>query len=129
MTRLAGVAALLPLLLVAVSVGRYSQFRCVFTGAVSVEPCCPGEETASPVTEPRPETLSAASCCTHETVEVAKVPSEGASPSHHEAGVPVGALAALLDAAPLSSGAGLPARRADAPARPPILLVKRTLLI
>jgi hypothetical protein len=70
--RLISLAALLPLLALAVSGFGYSRYRCSFTGVASEEACCPGEDASdAPV-------VSAASCCDHERGDIVHPPVEAA---------------------------------------------------
>lgn len=120
--RLVSLAALVPLLALAVSGSGYDRFRCVFSGLVSEDGCCPAEEApATPV-------VNGASCCDHESARPVKVAAEAAAPS----------LVAALTFAPLSHVAlsalperASPAPRAAAQAPPPtpLRVLKQSFLI
>jgi hypothetical protein len=121
--RLVSLAALVPLLMLAVSGFGYSRYRCVFTGVASEESCCPAEDApATPV-------VNAASCCDHEHAEVVRPPAE----------TPSSPVLADLAAVTCPSGfvvapvapAAAPARLIDAvgPPQPPLRLVKQSFLI
>jgi hypothetical protein len=72
--RLVSLAALLPLLVVAVSGYGYDRMRCAFTGTVMEEGCCPSEDApATPV-------LNGASCCDHESARTVRLPAEAPAP-------------------------------------------------
>jgi len=124
--RALGLAAALPLLVAAVAGVGYDRFRCAFTGEVSQvgTGCCPAEDPpATPV-------VSAASCCDLEHARPVRVPSESAA---RAATCPAPDLVAALPADfadPAPSPAAL-ARNANAqaPPRPPLVLLKHALLI
>jgi hypothetical protein len=125
--RFISIAALLPLLALAVSGVGYSRFRCAFTGAVSdvSEPgCCPAEAP------PAVPTLSSSSCCDHESGQVVRPPAETAGPEASCAPAP--ALLASTAVVPPSGGTGI-ARffRVEILRHPrlPLLLLKRSFLI
>src|SRR5688500_18447021 len=72
--RLTALAALLPLLVVAVTGLGYDRFRCAFSGQITDMACCPQEDTpALPV-------VNAASCCDHEVARVVRAPAELSGP-------------------------------------------------
>ncbi len=123
-------AALLPVVLMSVSGGGMSLFRCQLTGAVANDPCCPDE--ASPAGDGEASsvaTVAATDCCLRETIAFARVPAEAsAAPGH-------GALVAAVTVGEAPSPAAtllvsfVRAARPDIVPRPPLRLVKRSLLI
>ena len=122
-TRVIGLAALLPLLVVAVSGLGYDRFRCAFTGEVTEAGCCPVHDApAAPV-------VSAASCCDHESARVERAPAEPAAPRDVAFAAP--ALAARGPALALAPAprADAPRAGAQAPPSPPLLLLKQSFLI
>jgi hypothetical protein len=74
--RIVSLAALLPLLVVALSGFGYDRMRCLFTGEVSElgMGCCPSEEA------PTTPSVSAASCCDHESARTVRLPAEATAP-------------------------------------------------
>jgi hypothetical protein len=122
--RLVSLAALLPLLALAVAGGGYDRFRCAFTGEVTETGCCPAED---PPVQP---VANAASCCDHESGRVERAPAE--ETAAHAVAVPAYALATTVgDAGPAlpPARAGAPHASAQAPPSPPLRLVKQSFLI
>lgn len=139
-SRSIALAALAPLLIVAVSAGRFSQFRCLMTGLASESPCCPGLMAAAAHdgaerTAPS-DVLAAEDCCSREDVEIARVPATAASTSasvpatagSDDAGVPATHLSPIVVTVP-APGRVVAHAAAFQPPRPPLLLTKRSLLI
>ncbi len=129
--RLLALAVLLPLVLMSVSGGRASWFRCQLTGAVSADPCCPGEAAAQGDAGASLATIAATDCCLRETVSFAYPPAEAPLAPAHEGGATVTVAASDLDPAP-----ALPplvnfvrAAQPDIVPLAPLRLVKRSLLI
>ena len=122
--RWVGLAALLPMLVLAVSGLRWNQFRCLMSGVVSEDRCCgsAGEEDA-----PAMPVVSAVECCQHEVVVAARPPSELPAAQIVSAPAPA-AVSIALAIAPAPAAAAL---AAAAPPRPksPLVLLKRSLLI
>jgi hypothetical protein len=120
--RFVSLAALLPLLVVAVSGFGYDRMRCTFTGEVSESGCCPTEEA------PATPAINGASCCDHESARIVRLPGEAAAPP----------VVAALSAAVLpqvgvlpvpSAPAAAPRAVSHAPPPTPLLLVKQSFLI
>jgi hypothetical protein len=121
-SRLVSLAALLPLLTLAVSGLGYDRFRCTFTGEVSEVSCCSSDEApALPA--------ASASCCDHEGARAVRVPAEARSP--REAIVARPALVTVVRLAPTSPARATLAPRADAqaPPSPPLRVLKQSFLI
>lgn len=74
LNRVICLAALVPLLMLAVSGFGYSRVRCLFTGQALDTTCCPPE--AAPTTS----VLRAASCCAGEGGSIVHPPAEAPSP-------------------------------------------------
>jgi hypothetical protein len=123
--RIVSLAALLPVLVVAVSGFGYDRMRCMFSGQVSQISeggCCPTEEA------PALPSASGASCCAHESARTVRLPAEAAAPT----------FTAELTAAVLPEVGVLPAPSApafapravsNAPPPTPLVLVKQSFLI
>jgi hypothetical protein len=124
LVRWLGLAALLPMLVLAISGPRWNQFRCLMSGLVTEDRCCgsPGE-----VEPPATPVVSAVDCCRHEVVVASRPPSE-------LAGVKV-ISAPPVDATPVAIAFSREPVRASVdaavPPRPksPLVLLKRSLLI
>ena len=123
--RVIGLAALLPLLVMAVSGLGYDRFRCAITGEVSEasdESCCPAADPPSmPV-------ANGASCCDHESARPVRLPGElSTSPA---LALDLVALAPAILAPPAPAPASpAPRATAHAPPRPPLVLLKHAFLI
>jgi hypothetical protein len=118
-------AALLPLLVVAVSGQGYDRMRCMFSGQVSELSeggCCPAEDApAMPV-------ASGASCCAHESARTVKLPAEAAAPRLTAA--PVIAVLPELGSLPARvAPSSAPRAISQAPPPIPLVLVKQSFLI
>jgi hypothetical protein len=120
--RIVSLAALLPLLVVAVAGTGYDRMRCTFSGEVS-EGCGPSEEQA-----PATPALNGASCCSHESARTVRLPAEAVAPQ----------LVASLATTVLPELGVLPAPAApafapravsNAPPPTPLVLVKQSFLI
>ena len=121
--RLVSLAALLPLLVVAVSGFGYDRMRCAFTGEVSESGCCPSEE--APVTP----AINGASCCDHESARTVRLPGEAAAP---RADLPLSTVAVLPEIGLLpapATPASAPRAVSNAPPPTPLVLVKQSFLI
>jgi hypothetical protein len=128
--RLLALAALLPLVLMSVSGGRASWFRCQLTGAVSDHPCCPDETSAEGDAGATPATVAGVDCCLRETVSFARPPAEAPLAPAHEDGA-IATVAGELDPvpAPPSLVNFVRAAQPDIVPLAPLRLVKRSLLI
>jgi hypothetical protein len=127
--RLIGLAALLPLLVFAASALRYNQFRCLLSGVVTADPCCPA--AAGDDQPVAPASLAVADCCSHEAVVAARPPSELPSGAARPPVAPVVAVALPVVLDPAAASVSAAARPASPPPRPksPLVLLKRSLLI
>lgn len=123
-------AVLLPLVLMSVSGGQASWFRCQLTGAVSAHSCCPDEASAEGDAGATPATITAIDCCRRETVSFAHPPAEAPLAPAHEGGAIV-TVAGELDPAPALPSLVNFVRGAQPDIVPlaPLRLVKRSLLI
>jgi hypothetical protein len=76
LTRLIGLTALVPFLMLAISGFGYSRVHCLFTGHLGDDTaaCCPAESA------PETSVLRAASCCAREGAAITHPPAEAASP-------------------------------------------------
>ena len=121
---LSAVAAI-PLLVLAVS-APLTAMRCRFTGFFVAACCCP-EAGAGPEA---PVSVQAQDCCTLEQIQAARPPSEP-PPSGARLAVPIAAVAAIepLDLDSLAPDLSFVHERDGTLPRPPLLLVKRSLLI
>ncbi len=128
--RLLTPAVLLPLVLVSISAGGSSLFRCQLTGVVSAGPCCPDEgDGAAP---PAQAELAPADCCTRETIAFARPLAEAPAARGEAVAIVVVAIAGdapLISLPPPLASAPLATPDPGAIPRPPILLAKRSLLI
>jgi hypothetical protein len=124
LSRSVGLAALLPMLVLAVSGVRWNQFRCLMSGLVSEDRCCgspgEGEPPAMPV-------VSAVDCCQHEVVVVSRPPSELPVAKVISA-PPLGAALVAPVFAPEPAGFVVAAAVSPRP-KSPLVLLKRSLLI
>jgi hypothetical protein len=112
------VAAVLPLLLVALSAPLLAV-QCRVAGIVVRTCCCPGEHEVAPAVE-----IGAQSCCRLHKADGLRVTSEAPSPVR--VAVPV----ASLEPAPAPLVRAMTLEPAHEPIpRPPLLLIKRVLLI
>jgi hypothetical protein len=120
--RFVSLAALLPLLVLAVAGPGYDRLRCMFNGEVSEAGCCPLEEApATPV-------VHAGSCCAHESARVVRLPAELAPPRADAAAAPP-AVAVLTELAPVVSAVRAAPATSQEPPPTPILLAKQSFLI
>ena len=129
--RLLALAALLPLVLLSVSGGGASLFRCQLTGAVSAGPCCPDEAAPAADAPAAHATVAAVDCCERETVAFAHPPAEAPGASAHDVALVFsGALAqvapSLAAPSPVNFVRSAPP---DVIPRPPLRIAKRSLLI
>ena len=129
--RILALAALLPLVLLSVSGGGPSLFRCQLTGAILVDPCCPDDATPAGDAPAGPATVAAVDCCQRETIAFAHPPAEAPGPSAHEGSFVVSV--AVEGVAPLLAAPSLVSFVRSAPPdtipRPPLRIAKRSLLI
>jgi hypothetical protein len=124
-------AVLLPLVLLSVSGGGASLFRCQLTGAVSAAPCCPDEAAPAAGGSGLPATVAGVDCCQRETIAFVHPPAEAPSASGHDVS-PVVSAAFVVGAPSLAAPSLVNFVRSappDAIPRPPLRLVKRSLLI
>ena len=121
--RLVSLAALLPLLIVALSGFGYDRMRCTFSGAVSEDGCCPAEDApATPV-------ANGASCCDRESARTVEAPAEVAPPTFFAVEA-LASLSAPVTLAPPTTRATLaPRTAAQSPPPTPLILVKQSFLI
>jgi hypothetical protein len=120
--RVISLAALLPLLVVAVAGFGYDRMRCTFTGEIMAEGCCPSEDP------PATPTLNGASCCDHESARTVRLPSEAPAPS----AVADLSLVALPEVGVLPAPVApsfAPRAVSHAPPPTPLVLVKQSFLI
>jgi hypothetical protein len=123
--RLVSLAALLPLLALAVSGFGYSRYRCTFTGVAAEESCCPAEDA------PDAPVVSAASCCDHESAEVVRPPAETAPTSTTFAAL-TPALISFVVLPPVLAArvpASVRATSALGPPSAPLVVLKQSFLI
>lgn len=123
---------LLPLVLLSVSGGGASLFRCQLTGVVSADPCCPDQAASGDSGGGAlPATVSALDCCQRETIAFAHPPAEAPSAAGRDASFVVSV--ALVDGTSLLATPSLVNFVRSAPPdvipRPPLRLVKRSLVI
>lgn len=120
--RLISLAALLPLLIVAVAGPGYDRLRCAFSGEITDMSCCPAQDPpAGPV-------ANAASCCDHESARVVKLPAEVA-PSATTVAIEAPSLPSLPELVPAAAPIVAPRATSQAPPPTPLILVKQSFLI
>jgi hypothetical protein len=124
LARWVGLAALLPMLVLAISGPRWNQFRCLMSGLVTEDRCCGSPDEVDPPAMP---TVSAVDCCRHEVVVASRPPSEPIGMKVISA--PTADVAQVgIAFSPQPVGAPVDAA---VPPRPksPLVLLKRSLLI
>ena len=137
--RIFNLVALLPLVVLSVSGGGLSWFRCHITGITAPERCCPEEDLAAvdadgsspaPPASAADAKLASVECCTRETLSFARAPAEMPSRGGDYLVVPTIAVAIGLAASPATPDRGVAlVTSASSFPRPPLILVKRSLLI
>jgi hypothetical protein len=134
--RILNLVVLLPLVLLSVSGGGLSWFRCQQTGITAAEPCCPGEALAvaavdrSLLAMPADAKLASVECCTREALSFVKPLAEMQSRGGDNLVVPTITVAVGLAASPATPDRDAPlVTGASSFPRPPLILAKRSLLI
>jgi hypothetical protein len=117
-----------PMLVLAVSAWNFVGLRCRMTGMISVATCCPSDDASG---IPAQSSLDAPGCCERIVVENVKPPSDGLSVSKGDV-PPVDPVAFVVHDSASRHARGF-RNKAGAeppdPSRPPLHLLKRSLLI
>lgn len=128
--RWVGLALLAPMLVFAVSASSFVGIRCRMSGMVSLDTCCPG---GAPDPVPHQSSIEEAGCCERVVVEAAK-PISSAASDHEETlrsslSMPLTFVACLAPAPWPATARAIASGDPPGAARPPLCILKRSLLI
>ena len=126
--RLLAAALLAPMWLLAVSAWDFVGLRCRMTGMISPAICCPANDASH---SPAQGSLDAPGCCERVVIENVKPPFDGASlwPDDPPAAMTVAGVVADSESTNFCGFRDRPNAEPPDPARPPLHLLKRSLLI